>query len=402
MKKILITLLVLALSLSTLFAGDSFYEAEPAAYGSIGKSYRPNNAEVLGMGGAGIALMTSENALFYNPASLAEGRFRLSLPSVGVTLYHPYDLVKKDSNGESFLNKAMKASKDNMGSLVTDLLSIVGTSFSPLMKVDVSTGMILPFGLGFGVYVTDTAYTYSASVIDEVNAVAALGYAYKLNLGSIALSLGVDAKFSALAFTKRIGSTEVISIMNSSDVMSTKLTLASGWAPLMDVGATLSIGKSLFASVVYSDINLTGYKMKVTETTIGDLSKNYQDLVKTGEDFTIKGEGYLNAGLGFKYDMKLLKFKLACDFNDILGFVKSDEIDARSFVYHLSAGAEVGLFNTIILRGGFNSGYFTAGASFDLFVFRIDAAYFWQEMGTTAGRRGLDGLTIRFNIGYER
>ena len=411
MKKILTVLLALLLCSVSLFAATEYFSGDSSSnYGSIGKGFRPNNAQLLGMGNAGVALMDSENALFYNPASLASGEFRLSVPSIDVTLYHAYDMMKKNADGTSFIDQAKAAIDDNskMTSLAAPLIDIVGTQFAPLMKVDASVGFVLPFGLGLGIYTSDTVYTYDYSVIDEADAVVALGYGYKFDFGASQLSVGLEGKVSAVMFNKRIGTTELLAAMgsksadgSSSGLDSMNVTLAGGWAPLFDIGATYEMGPFSVA-LVCSDINFGGYNMEVKSTTVGEI-KNIKDVASSSK-FKIKSAPNLTLGGAYKYESDIVDVKVAMDMRDIIGLFdkESGDFSFRKISKHIGLGTEVGLIDTFYFRLGMNSGYWTVGTSVDIFALRVDAAYFWQEMGSGSGQSGLDGLTIRFNLGFER
>ena len=74
----------------------------------------------------------------------------------------------------------------------------------------------------------------------------------------------------------------------------------------------------------------------------------------------------------------------------------------RDFMYHLNIGAEVRLLSFLDIRGGLSQGYWSLGVGLDLWAFKVDVAYYRQEFGSTAGEYGLDGFTVRFNIGYDR
>lgn len=403
MKKFITLILVFALVSVALFADEredfiNEYTSTPEAYSGIGSGFKHSNPEILGMGGAGVALNDSTKAFLLNPASITEGKFRLSLPSATVTLYHVYDFLKPDSDGKSFIDKAMNSS-DNMGQLINDALDIVGIQFMPFVRVDASTGLIIPIGkfaFGLNVNASDTVYTYSGSIIDEVNSEVALGLGYKLEFGNLSLALGVDGKYSILAFNKRIKATD---IMNFGDGVS--LTVASGATPVFDVGATLAY-KGLSFGAALRDINFGGYRMSVMTETVSDIAGT---IIKPGNagDITVAVTPNLTMGLGYKFDTKLLDFKVAFDVTDVMGLSKYTGTESGKALFkHINAGVELGLLDTLYVRGGLNSGYWTAGVSFDIFLIRVEAAYYWKEMGSIAGQKGLDGLTIRFNLGYDR
>ena len=72
------------------------------------------------------------------------------------------------------------------------------------------------------------------------------------------------------------------------------------------------------------------------------------------------------------------------------------------FMYHLNVGAELRLLSFLDLRGGLNQGYWTLGVGLDLWAVKVDVSYFHQEFGVAVGDNGLDGLTVRVNIGFDR
>ena len=69
---------------------------------------------------------------------------------------------------------------------------------------------------------------------------------------------------------------------------------------------------------------------------------------------------------------------------------------------HLNIGAEIRLLSFLDLRAGMSQGYFSLGAGLDLWAIKVDMAYYWKEFGETAGDYGLDGFTVRFNIGFDK
>ncbi len=405
MKKILTVLLIALICFSSLYAEEaaaatvtdykadfkSDYDKTPAAYSYAGIRFVPTNARMAAMGGAGLSLVKAENGLFVNPASLAEGAFKLSLPSVSVTLYHVYDILN---------NKLLdKVKEDNKDALVTAILDTVGTETAPLFSADASTSLVLPFGLGLGVYARDTVYTSSGTVIDYVETSAALGYAYGFNFGEFRLSAGVTGKMNVIAFNQRL---KLAQVVKSEDLKKMSLNIAVGASlPVIDLGLTAE-WKGLSASVVLSNL-FAKYKMGIVNTSIENAAETAKSKIAY-DDFTIETKPSLDAGFGYEFDSSIFGFAVAADMKDLLGMFNElkDGEKGRVIMKHLSAGVEVGLIDMLMLRGGFSSGYFTLGAAVDFFALRIEAAYYWNEYGKAAGQKGLDGLTIRFNLGYER
>lgn len=406
MKKIFTVLLIALICFSSLYAEEaaatttvtdykadfkSDYDKTPAAYSYAGSHFVPTNARMAAMGGAGLSLVKAENGLFVNPASLAEGSFKLSLPSVSVTLYHVYDILN---------NKLIdKVKEDNKDALVTAILDTVGTETAPLFSADASTSLVLPFGLGFGVYARDTVYTSSGTVIDYVETSAAIGYAYAFNFGDFRLSAGVTGKMNVIAFNQRL---KLAQVVKSEDLKKMSMNIAVGASlPVIDFGVTAE-WKGLSASVVLSNL-FAKYKMGIVNTSIENISETAKSKISY-DDFEIEAKPSLDAGIGYEFDSSIFGFAVAADMKDLLGMFNElkDGEKGRVIMKHLSAGVEVGLIDMLMLRGGFSSGYFTVGAALDFFALRIETAYYWNEYGKVAGQKGLDGLTIRFNLGYER
>jgi hypothetical protein len=395
MKKLLSTLLMLSLCF-TLFAQTTMADEYVSGIYSVGTCFAPEHAKMLGMGSAGLALPDAENGLFYNPASLGEGKFRLSLPSVSVSAYHVYDILKED-----IVNKI----GGDTAELVSSVLNIVGTQYAPLAKVDVSASVIFPFGVGLGLYAGDTLSTYSGSAIDELNLSLVAGFGNKIQLGPVSVSAGITAEYNALVFNKRV---KVADVMGSEDIMQTRLTLASGWtgaSPVLDAGLTVNLA-GFSASVVVSNILEASLDMTAREAAIEKLNLEdiKADILSENTDFSIPGHRTISAGLAGDFSLGFLGFSFAIDVNDIEQLSESlEEAELeRVLTKHVKAGVELTVLNWIALRYGLNSGYQTLGASFSLTkLLRIDAAYYWKEMGSIAGSRGLDGITIRLNLGWE-
>ena len=120
------------------------------------------------------------------------------------------------------------------------------------------------------------------------------------------------------------------------------------------------------------------------------------------EGFTI--EDPFSFDLGASWSMNFLgKFfrpVVAVDIEDVFGLIASKDYSTENLIQHVNIGAEVRGLWALDIRAGINDGYWSAGAAIDLGIVRIDAAYYWQEMGNTLGQKGVDALTIKANIGW--
>ena len=431
MKKILSILLILILATTSLLAvegaEDEPQDLNPITNSSLSAlidgSY-PHSAKSLGMGNAGIAVGGRSDSFYMNPALLAR-RTLISIPYAQVTLYHPYDLVRQDENGNSIITDLMdvieSGEMEQAVGPATEFLQTIKEGKGKLAEVE--AGLTLGGGgFALGLHVKDTIHTFGeienskfkANLFDElnVNVLAALGLRFDIT-PSISIDVGVSGGLSVLGYTGLIGTSDVIDMMGGSNASTgedptlalMKTPLALGYYIPLNVGINVNlpwgfsvgaVGRNLLGSAV-------GIKMQTTdiESVKNDPMAAASGIFTETEDFTIKMDPTFDIGLGWKFENGLFAPTIAADIVDVVGLAESD-MSARSFIEHLRAGAEVRILSILDVRGGLNQGYWTIGAGIDLWAIKIDAAYYWQEFGDTIGDYGLDAFTIRFNIGFDR
>ena len=419
MKKIITIALVLVVSISMVFADDVFdsFKADLKANEAKGfaeslEGYKPSNPQSMGMGGAGLAINDGLDSLFYNPSILGQGKVRFSIPSATVTVNHIYDLLKKGEDGTSALDKVQTAVKEGLTENISDLIpvvsSLIGTGKSKIASAEASVGMLANvFGLAMNV--NDTVRSFDGTVFDDLKISAVMGFGFGIGSDDVRLNLGFTGKLNVNAFSKRIS---VSDAMSFNEETINQLPFAIGYGIPFDAGVTFKF-HSLKATATLSDINLFGlgeykYDMILVEDVTNRL--NTIDAI-SGEATKIRENSVyqftpkmkLNAGIAFDTESST-GIKLAVDVVDILSI--PDALDAGYstkgvILGHTKIGAEFSLLNFLKVRGGLNSGYFTLGGSVNLGFITIDAAYFWEELGVVAGEKGLDGLSLRFNIGWD-
>lgn len=419
MKKIITIALALIVSISMVFASSVFddFKADLVANESKGfaeslEGYKPSNPQSMGMGGAGLAINDGLDSLFYNPSILGQGKVRFSIPAVTVTVNHVYDLLKKGEDGTSALDKVQTAVKEGLTENISDLIpvvsSLIGTGKSKIASAEASVGMLANvFGLAMNV--NDTVRSFDGTVFDDLKISAVMGFGFGIGSDDVRLNLGFTGKLNVNAFSKRIS---VSDAMSFNEETINQLPFAIGYGIPFDAGVTFKF-HSLKATATLSDINLFGlgeykYDMILVEdvkerlNTIDAISGEATKIRENSVyQFTPKMK--LNAGIAFDTESST-GIKLAVDVVDILSI--PDALDAGYstkgvILGHTKIGAEFSLLNFLKVRGGLNSGYFTLGGSVNLGFITIDAAYFWEELGVVAGEKGLDGLSLRFNIGWD-
>ncbi|MGI6466984.1 MAG: hypothetical protein ACOXZZ_05280 [Sphaerochaetaceae bacterium] len=418
-KKIILTLLIVGLLTSALYA-DFFDDNQLFDQGT---TFKPISARIEAMGGAGIATARNGDAFFFNPANLADGKFSLNLPSVSVTLFNPKKIIdtgiiQKLIEGEEFDPVA-----DGMG-----ILNIFNRGKGDVLTTDIATSFTVG-GFGLGLNIQQQLHNIDKG--SNVNLFAELSVALSVGLGvridllpnKISLDVGAVARPTYKVYTDGIGAGKVLSLVSDDDdaddpfdAIMKEVALAAGSALPFDIGLNVNFPFGFRVSAVARDIN-GQFKMQKYEHS-GDYINEMMDLFG-GDKNTYSGASAepvefeaelvpwsLDFGVGWVGSFgrldKFIRPTFSFDFVDVNNLAKALESDKNAYWNHLRAGVELRLLSTIDLRAGMNRGALSVGVGLDLFAMRVDAAYYWREMGVSIGDRSVDAFTIRFNLGYDR
>ena len=411
MKKIISVILITFTLLSVLPAADGTTEHSviPAVgdtFGYLIKPYQPLTARALGMGSAGVALPGRSDTFYINPAALASNRLQISVPSLQVTMYHLYDMVKTGGFSMAGLTGMVSGIQEGYGKLA-----------------DINAGLsFTTHGFGFGVNTTISLNTFGtkdnygpqADLFAQVNAAISLGYGYRFELpAGFSLDVGALVRFNYLAYTDTFNASEFINAMNNGgDVMSiiNGKQVMAGFSVPFDIGITANMPLGFSAGLVARNINgkfymtgFPGYNDFLAnpfggEPEVSEEGDSPAELTK----FNFSSDWSLDLGFGWSYDTWYLSPTVALDFTDLVGMFTTKDFDFKDFMMHVNVGAEVRVLSFLDVRAGLSQGYWSIGLGLDLWGFKVDAAYYRQEFGETAGQHGLDGFTVRINIGYDR
>ena len=442
MKKIISILLVLVLVCSFAFADETAEEKikkdfiadikanEDIAFADSLASFTPVNPKMMGMGGAGLAINSSLDALFTNPSVLGRGKVRIAIPSVTFSINHIYDLMKPDDKGNSALDKIEKMSSGDMensdvNTMMNLISSLIGSGKGKIASFEASTGLIANV-FGVAANVSDTIRTFNGTIFDDLKVSTVAGLGFGFGGDEVKFTVGGSFKYNVNIFTKRMGLKDIQGIMNSDSKDSSgsvggpeasssekntlsNIPLAVGYGMPLDFAVSLKY-YGLSATAVLTDVNLFGlgeYKYGILvpsdEMTSTSATTFVNNLDKESV-FKFKPKMDLDLGIGYEGKLSFIGFKAASDFVDLISLVR--ELDGRYsaknvLLNHTKAGAEISLFDMIKVRGGINSGYLTLGGSFNIGIITVDTAYYWEELGSFAGHNGLDCMTIRFNLGWD-
>lgn len=324
----------------------------------------------LGMGGAFTAVSDDVNGLFYNPAGL----------------YGATKLVSAD-----ILNPQFETSKDT-SSILSDVGDIEGKSQSEVLSflrarigehqhlrlAFLPNVMIRNFGIAVLAQVTGDLEirnrVYPEVVTDvRVDVGPVVGGGFKILPG---LQLGLNAKFIQRRGIKR--SYTVLDIAGGNFDLRDDLENKSDFA--FDLGGMAHLGE-FFSPVSFLD------------PTVGINIQNITNL-----DFEKLGElpTQLNLGAAIHPNFWIVQSTVAVDLMDVTLAIGEDEDYSKRFHF----GAELKLPMILAVRVGLNQRFWTAGFTVDLWILKIEAATYGEEVGVFAGQRDDRRYVAMLSLGF--
>jgi len=338
-----------------------------AEYGRLHRGVRP-----LGMGGAFTAVADDENALFYNPAGLAE------ISTVQVGIVNP--LVEASKNTVDFINDIQDADLDDTGEVADLLRDYLGEHLHARAALYPHVGLNIA---GYGVMVAGLAQvsldaevhnpTWPELQADFVRDLGVMGgVGARLPLSGLRVG-------AALKFIERESLNETYNAVDiASDDFDNQVEddYQSGSGVGLDLGA---IYRLPFVHVVDLDVGLA--VVNLPKMNMGDA----KDI-----------ETEANLGLAAKKGFAGFDLIGAVDFMDITHSQSADPDNMK----RLHMGLELQLPAILAVRAGINQGYLTAGATLDFWVLRLDAATYAEEMGSHAGQKADRRYVGQISIGW--
>ncbi len=336
---------------------------QKAQAADIGLSVR-----ALGMGNAYTAVVNHGDAIFYNPAGLAK------MEGLRWTILDPAFGVNTIDSIQDYLDIAEDSS---------DLNSIINELYGE--QVTIYTGAKSLFSIGgfaFGAYgVADSNFLINNPVYPNIDASYRLDYGfvagYGLELVPQMLNLGLQTRrLTRSGGTIPIGVSTIATL--DSEAIQEELN-RSGIGYAFDWGATLTFPGALKPTLAFSWRDMGNTSFKPTGSTMAPQPIQQEQIV----------------GIGLNYESLLMDIRPTLDFR----FLNQSDIQLGK---KINMGVEFS-WPLIDIRGGFHQGYYTLGASFDLWMFRLDAATYGVELGEYPGqledRRYMVQLT--FELGFN-
>ena len=357
MKRIVIVLILVFLSLSLFSVSFT--------------SYRPLDREYRAMGSSGMSLKGVGKGFYTNPASLSNDSFNLVLPAIemGVGSFSEIITIPFSSGDNDAINEVLS--------------KLTGTI--PILDVKTSSSLVL---FGFGVSFDASAGLYtsgeglSVGLIPFMKVAGSLGYGHGFDINdNLRLEVGGVAHTSAFFYSTPIGIEELVGLFSSSgDSIGLKFT---NFTFSMDLGTTLRLQNGLSFALSLSDMG--------TGTDSIDIITG--DTEKFESDFTI------NIGSGWeRIFWKWFGVKASLDFCDVVGFAK--DATFANLLYHTNMGLKLNFTKGLGLMCGMKGGYPSLGADLKLWIIDLSVLYTMDEYSEYVGYNPRDTLSVLLRLEF--
>ncbi|MBI9107326.1 MAG: hypothetical protein JEZ04_11340 [Spirochaetales bacterium] len=248
-------------------------------------------------------------------------------------------------------------------------------------------------GFGFGINLNADAYLKGPTIISAegyaaLTATVTAGYA--LELLPDFLYIGADLRPLYRVYLPVSGEQALSLMTDFSDITATMNAYSAyaGWGLGIDAGAIIKLG-DLKLGLTVTDILDT--KMNYTAMSVGELLASAAAMsIPAGteianEMFVIPMDVLLGAAYTLNFADDIYLDIHAEVSNVVRGFRALQDGDDYDYLSLLHAGAEFSLWNFIGLRGGYNEGYLSAGASIKLFFIEVAASGFMKANTASVG-----------------
>jgi len=327
------------------------------------------NVKAMGMGNAYIAGSQGHDSIFYNPAGLASlsgFQWRISGLDMGLNGLNVYNGYKSIVDNSDDLPSAMNALYGK---------PVWGRSD---FQTTISFGSLIVGGFGRA----NVGFNLLDPALPSLQSAYFADYGLLAGWGVEMIPQFMDIGFLVKRVTRYAGDVQVGAsslVYLDSDRLKNDIQ-RSGTGYSGDFGTKFKFPGDWHPTVAFA------------WQDIGDTKFNLN--ADTPAPHSIKSS--MNVGLGFQRDLGVLKIRPELDVRHIETAESQMQIGKK-----INLGAELE-FPGFTLRGGLNQGYYTAGASFDFWLFQVDVATYGVELGEYVGqqedRRYMLQLTMDFGF----
>ena len=352
----------------------------------------PKNAKSMAMGGVFTSIATAEFSFFGNPAAFAVPKGTLTVVSTDAWAY----IKPTISNIASSIGALQEANP--LPALARRMPGNGGLGGGASASFGYAGN-----GLGLGAFATTdnfgAGYSIPGAVLTsdtEVGAVIGLGLPFQI-FGST-LNIGGDIRPFYRARTQK--PIAIMSSLTSGGDILDQMTVDAGFGLAMDLGASLQLGSFGFGFAVRDiapsfPVWTGSFNQLITSLKKGTLPST--------TDAKAKAVFLPSVTAGMSWNPRLwpgfVDPALYLEFQDPVAMVSNWD-GFGSALNLLHAGVEVRLLSFLMLRGGINRGWLSAGGGVRFAFFDMNAAVFTEELGALPGDRPRSGLSVQAAVRF--
>ena len=328
----------------------------------------------LGRGDTGIAVADDEDAIFYNPAGLAQGtgiykRTVLISPVIEVSKTTK-DLAKQATSASS--DDAIDTVKDNIGKPA----HIGVSNFTGLILRRAAVGVVASAHADFLAF-------------DDPNS-GGLQAVHASADETVGITFSLADKF----FGDRLmlGSTIKYLQRGRGDIIAGAADVDTIRDKFKDTGNFIGVGTGIGADVgmMFRGGGRLNPSMGLTINDVGDTP--IKPTKATTLDLGLRQT--VNAGVSIEPGTKYSRIKFLLDYYDLVGKTYTDP-RAQTHI-----GLELGVLDAFGMTAGLNKGYPTAGLYADVYFLRLDFGMYGEEVGERIGTRPDQRYFFRLRMGF--
>ena len=352
--------------------------------------YDFHNIRQKAMGGTQVATMKNSTSFYQNPAFLAlEKTFKVEIPKIEISINK--DLIDKMSEFSTLTEASEdeQAQIDTLKNLVP-LKAAAGGNILPVLTFTKKGFGLTAYGkskIGAQLKRKTSPTLYMEGNYD-IN--VQLGLSHTIEYEDKQIHMGLSPRYisRSIFYNQETGSntfsltqTDLLKIANGLAEFSPNVYKVSGIA--VDYGALYQY-KSKYGN------GLAGLTIKNLVSSLSGTQEIVSGNQTTENEIKTKDNIILTVGNSIKYKAPFLgKIDLATDFNLIA--------PTDSFIKRILIGAEKKLTPILSLRGGLNQGFIVGGFAINIFILKIDYAYFAEEFSSSIGKNVVE--SHNFQIG---
>ncbi|RAP25940.1 hypothetical protein DID74_02670 [Candidatus Marinamargulisbacteria bacterium SCGC AG-333-B06] len=353
--------------------------------------YDFHNIRQKAMGGTQVATAKDSTSFYQNPALLAlEKSFKIAIPRIEISINKT--LAEKISEFMSLEG----SSKDEQAKIDTlkDLVPLKATAGGNILPALTFTKK----GFGLTAYAKSkigaqlkrkTSPTLYMEGNYDVN--VQLGLSHTIEYEDKKIHMGLSPRYISRSIfynketgknTYKLTQTELLKITNGLSKFNPNIYQVSGIS--LDYGALYQY-KSKYGN------GLAGLTIKNLVSSLSGTQKIVSGNQTTKNEIKTKDNMILTIGNSLNHNVAFLgKIELATDFNLIA--------PTDSIIKRIHIGAEKKLTPVLSLRGGLNQGFVVCGFAINLFILKIDYAYFAEEFSSSIGKNIVESHNFQLGM----